>query len=293
MTGRTRYEIEHVSRYFYTAPVRDCVMSLCLKPRDDSRQRLLSFEAATLPESPLNSEMDCFGNTKHVLNVHRKHDRLAITAQSTVEIAPAASLPSSLGIQAWEEIGSWGESLIHWDFTHASALARPSPALDEFVESARIERGDDPLEALLRLSDTLYRSFQYVPGSTSAVSPIEHILESRRGVCQDYAHVMTAIARSWGVPTRYVSGYLYVTGRAGEQAPETATHAWVECLLPDVGWMGLDPTNQTLADERHARIAVGRDYSDVSPTRGVLLGGGESTLEVDVRMRRLTGPASP
>ena len=292
MTGRTRYEIEHVSRYFYTAPVRDCVMTLCLKPRDDSRQRLLSFEAATVPESPLNSEQDCFGNTKHVLNIHREHDRLEIIAHSTIETAPAASLPDSLGAQAWDEIELWRGSLSHWDFTHASTLAQPSPALAAFVEGARIERGDDPLETLLRLSDTLYRSFQYVPGSTSAVSTIEHILEAGRGVCQDYAHVMIAIARSWGVPTRYVSGYLYVTGRAGEQAPETATHAWVECLLPDVGWIGFDPTNQTLADERHARIAVGRDYSDVSPTRGVLQGGGESTLEVNVRIRRLNSAAA-
>ncbi len=293
MTGPTRYEIEHVSRYLYTAPVRDCVMSLCLKPRDDSRQRLLSFEAATAPPSPLNGELDSFGNTKHVLNIHREHDRLEITARSTVETAPAASLPDSLGAEAWEEIRSWSESFMYWDYTHASAMTRPSPTLAAFVDRLRIEQVDDPLETLLRLSDTLYYSFQYVPGSTSAVSSIEHILESGRGVCQDYAHVMIAIARSWGVPTRYVSGYLHVTGKAGEQAPETATHAWVECLLPDVGWMGFDPTNRTLADERHVRIAVGRDYQDVSPTRGVLQGGGESTLEVDVRMRRLTGQASP
>ena len=293
MTGPTRYEIEHVSRYLYTKPVRDCVMSLCLKPRDDSRQRLLRFEAATAPPSPLNSELDCFGNTKHVLNIHREHDRLEITVRSTVETAPAPPLPDSLDAEAWGEIRSWSESFTYWDYTHASIFARPSPALANFVDRLRIERGDDPLETLLRLSDTLYRSFEYVPGSTSAVSPIEHILESGRGVCQDYAHTMIAIARSWGIPTRYVSGYLHVTGKAGEQAPETATHAWVECLLPDLGWIGFDPTNQTLADERHARIAVGRDYQDVSPTRGVLQGGGESTLAVDVRMRRLAGQASP
>ena len=293
MTGPTRYEIEHVSRYLYTAPVRDCVMSLCLKPRDDSRQRLLRFEAATAPPAPLNGELDCFGNIKHVLNVHREHDRLEITSRSTVEIAAAASLPNFLGADAWGEIRAWSESFTHWDYTHASALARPSPALAAFVDRLSIARGDDPLETLLRLSDTLHHSLQYVPGSTSAISPIEHILESGRGVCQDYAHVMIAIVRSWGVPARYVSGYLHVTGKAGEQAPETATHAWVECLLPDLGWIGFDPTNQTLADERHARIAVGRDYQDVSPTRGVLQGDGQGRLEVDVRMRRLAGPASP
>ena len=125
---------------------------------------------------------------------------------------------------------------------------------------------------------------EYVPGSTSAISPIDHILESGRCVCQDYAHVMIVIARSWGVPTRYVSGYVHVS-ETGKQTPESASDAWVECLLPDLGWVGFDPTNRSLADERCVRIAVGCDHQDVSPTRGVLVGGGESSLEVSVRMR--------
>ncbi len=284
MDGSARYEIEHVSRYLYTAPVRHSVMSLCLQPRDDLGQRLRHFAVSTDPPAPLNGETDCFGNTKHVLNIHREHEALEITTRSTVETAPAAALPASLGAGAWEELRSWRESFAHWDFTHASALARPSAALTAFMDRLGIEPAGDPLAALLRLSDTLHHSFQYVPGTTSAVSPIEHILESGRGVCQDYAHVMIAIARSWDVPARYVSGYMYVT----HQAPETATHAWVECRLPDLGWIGFDPTNQSLADGRYVRIAVGRDYQDVAPTRGVLLGGGDSRLEVDVRMRAIS-----
>ena len=206
---------------------------------------------------------------------------LEVTTHCTVETAPAAALPASLGDDAWEALRSWGQSLTYWDFMHASAVARPSAALTAFMERLAIAPAGDPLVSLLRLSDTLYDRFEYVPGITSAVSPIEHILETGRGVCQDYAHVMIAIVRSWGVPARYVSGYMYVT----DQAPETATHAWVECRLPDLGWVGFDPTNRRLADARYVRIAVGRDYQDVAPTRGVLLGGGESELEVDVRMQ--------
>ncbi len=276
-----RYEIEHVSRYRYTAPVRRCVMSLCLRPRDDRGQRLLHFEIKTAPPASLSYETDAFGNTKHVLNVHREHEVLEVTTHCTVETAPAAALPGSLGADAWEAVRSWGQSLTHWDFMHASAVARPSAALTAFMERLAIAPAGDPLVSLLRLSDTLSDSFEYVPGVTSAVSPIEHILETGRGVCQDYAHVMIAIVRSWGLPARYVSGYMYVT----DQAPETATHAWVECRLPDLGWVGFDPTNRRLADARYVRIAVGRDYQDVAPTRGVLLGGGESELEVDVRMQ--------
>ena len=272
MAGPVRYEIEHVSRYLYTSPVRHCVMSLCLKPRDDPGQRLLHFQVSTAPPARLNGETDSFGNTKHIINIHQEHEALEIITHSTVETAPAAALPVSLGADAWEELRSWRESLVHWDFMHASALARPSAALTAFMDRLGIEPDGDPLAALLRLSDTLHHSFQYVPGITSAISPIEHILESGRGVCQDYAHVMIAIARSWGVPARYVSGYMYVT----HQAPETATHAWVECRLPGLGWIGFDPTNRSLADERYVRIALGRDYQDVAPTRGILLGGGDS-----------------
>ena len=124
-----------------------------------------------------------------------------------------------------------------------------------------------------------------MPGATTAASTIEDILTTRRGVCQDHAHAMIGIARSWGIPTRYVSGYMHVTGLPGEIVPETATHAWVECLLPDLGWFGFEPTNAGIADERHVRIAVGRDYLDVSPTRGVLIHGEPSTLEATVKMQ--------
>ena len=285
MRDTALYEIEHVSRYLYSSPVRHCVLSLCLKPRDDADQRLLRFDVATVPPAPLNSETDFFGNTKQVLNIHQEHEMLEITARSTVERMRAASLPDSMGADAWDEIRSWKESFSYWDFTHDSAFARPSPALTAFVDELGIKAGGDPLETLLHLSDTLHRSFQYAPGSTSVVSPIEHILESRQGVCQDYAHVMIAIARSWHVPSRYVSGYLYMDDQGSERAPQTATHAWVECCLPDLGWIGFDPTNRCLADERHVRVAIGRDYQDVAPVRGVFVGGGESRLEVDVRVR--------
>jgi transglutaminase-like putative cysteine protease len=279
-----QYEIKHVSRYRYASPARQCVMLLCLKPRDDRGQRLFRFEIETKPQAFLNGETDCFGNTRHVLNVHREHEALEITVHSKVEPMPFTPLPSRLGAGAWQEIDSWKASFTHWDFTHPSELTKSSPALANFVDRNGIKREDDPLKDLLRLSNTLHSSFHYAPGSTSAASPIEDILKSGRGVCQDYVHVMVAIARSWGIPARYVSGYLHDTGLSSEEARENATHAWVECLLPELGWVGFDPTNRSFADERHVRIAVGRDYQDVSPTRGVRQGGGDTQLEVDVRM---------
>ena len=282
MTGAVHYEIEHLSRYSYTAPVQQCVMLLCLEPRKDRGQRLLDFEIETQPPANLNRETDCFGNTRHLLDLHQTHQILEITTRSTVEVASAPPLPAHLHTNAWEEIRSRRESCAEWDFTQPSALVRPSPALDEFVARHGIAPMDDPLASLLQLSHTLHDCLQYIPGSTTTESPVEHIIETGRGVCQDYAHLMLAIARSWGIPARYVSGYL----NPGEQAPSNATHAWVECRLPALGWVGFDPTNQSFAGEGgKVHIAVGRDYRDVSPTRGVLQGGGESHLEVDVRVR--------
>ena len=285
MSPQVLYEIEHVSRYQYSSPVRHCVLSLCLQPRDDAQQSLLRFDVETNPPAPLNSETDIFGNTKQVLNIHRQHEGLEVITRSMVELVQAAPPAHSLGTDAWEEIRSWMGSFVHWDFTHPSALARPSSLLTAFIDRSAIEAGSDPLDSLLALSDTLYDSFQYVPGSTSVISPMEHILESRQGVCQDYAHVMIAIARSWHIPARYVSGYLYMDDPGGQGVLPTATHAWVECLLPGLGWIGFDPTNRCLADERHIRVAVGRDYQDVAPVRGVFIGGGEARLDVDVRVR--------
>ena len=138
---------------------------------------------------------------------------------------------------------------------------------------------------------TLHASFRYEPGSTAVDSPIEQILETGRGVCQDYSHVMIAIARSWGIPSRYVSGYLHREGAPGEQTPAGASHAWAEFLLPGLGWVGFDPTNDTRADHRHVRVAAGRDYADAAPTRGAVFGGGESRLEVRVTVAESDEPA--
>ena len=280
----TAYEVEHVSRYRYSSPARHCALSLCLTPREDARQRLLGSEIVTNPEAPQNSETDSFGNTRQVINIHREHQLLEIAARSSVELGPFAPVPDALDFGAWGRIHSWKDDLHYWDFTRPSAFCRPSPALAAFLHEFAIETGADPLQSLVQLCDTLHRSFQYLPGSTTVVSPIEHILETRQGVCQDYSHVMITIARSWGIPARYVSGYLYVDNQGSDAPTQTASHAWVECLLPGLDWVGFDPTNRCLASVRHVRVGVGRDYQDVPPVRGIFLGSGHTQLEVDVRV---------
>lgn len=270
-------------------------MSLCLRPLDGARQEVLGFGITTSPPGRLTTEIDPFGNTRHVLTVNETHDTLEVVSVSTVEVTPSTPLPQSIGPEAWEVVRSWSTDLDLWQFTHPSPGAGPTPALAGFVSETGIGPGSDPLTDLLALASALNDTFDYVAGSTSVDSPIDEILASRRGVCQDYAHVMIAIARSWGVPTRYVSGYLHV-----EDAPDgatgpasTATHAWVECRLPQLGWVEFDPTNRILTDHRYVRTAVGRDYRDVPPTRGVVEGGANSGLDVDVRVTRLADAQPP
>ena len=285
-----RYLIEHVSRYRYASRASGCTMSLRLRPLEDSRQRLLAFAMETEPSSDLECIRDAFGNAHHLFTLYQEHDALTITARSTVELRPADPRPTGLAPDTWDTVRNWTDRFDLWEFTHPSALARPTPALDAFVSELALAPLEDPLSSVTALSDTLHAAFTYAPGATTAQSPIEHILTSRRGVCQDYAHVMIAIARSWAIPARYVSGYLHVTGDDHPPSPGNAMHAWVECLLPGLGWIGFDPTNRGFAD-RHIRVAVGRDYRDVSPTRGVRLGGDEAELTVHVSVRSDGVPA--
>ena len=280
-----RYHVEHVSRYRYDTPARSCVMSLCLRPRDDRGQSLHEFGIRTQPAAALNPQTDCFGNTHHVFSLHREHDALHIMTRSDVRSAVPAPPPSALDRDAWLEVRSWAHAFELWDFASPSALTRPSPALTAFIEQHQVVPAEDPLTDLRRLSRTLYRVFRYAPGATTVESTTEHILRTGRGVCQDYAHVMIAIARCWGLPSRYVSGYLDDAGVNAETP--VGTHAWVECLLPGVGWLGFDPTNDALVDAQYIRVGVGRDYRDISPTRGVRHGGGRTELEVDVAVRRI------
>jgi transglutaminase-like putative cysteine protease len=135
----------------------------------------------------------------------------------------------------------------------------------------------------------IYARFEYSPKSTRVDSPIDDALESRRGVCQDFAHIFIAVARRLGVPTRYVSGYLFHDPTRVDRSTDGASHAWAECLLPDAGWVGFDPTNDAIADQRHIRVAVGRDYADVPPTRGVYKGASAVRSELSVAVR--VGPA--
>ncbi len=175
-----------------------------------------------------------------------------------------------------------------FDYLRPHGFVQVTEALRAFMDKHDIDdlRRRDPFSAVQALCDTIYKAFEYQPGVTDADSPIDLALEAGRGVCQDFAHVMLAVCRAWGVPARYVSGYLFTDREAGDRSDPDATHAWVEVFLPSYRWVGFDPTNNVMTGERHVAVAVGRDYSDVTPSRGVYKGDSESHLAVGVSVRR-------
>ena len=278
-----RYTIEHRIRFEYDAPVRAEVMTLHLCPLRDRIQVVRSFSVRTDPDGPLFEFIDPFGNAAHFLDRARVHEQLEIVARSSAEVGPVPPAPERLAAGGWEELREARNDVDLWPMLHASEYVRPSPALERFIAAHRLAPGDDPLASARELRAKLFRIFEYVPGITTAQSPIESILETGRGVCQDYAHVMATILRKWGIPCRYVSGYL---APVEENVTTGESHAWVEGWFPGVGWLGFDPTNDTEGDERHVRVAVGRDYADVPPTRGVFLGIARSRLETEVVIER-------
>lgn len=281
-------EVRHVTQYHYAEPVRESVMEVWMQPQKGARQRLVSFELELDPPAQLFSYADAFGNAVYHFDVPQPHDRLSIIARSAVETQAPAPLPDQLDMGEWDRLRSDFVRGENFDFLRHHGFAVETDALREFVLEREIDRlrTRDPLTALHMLSTIIYEAFEYEPGVTDAESAIDHALLARRGVCQDFAHIMIAICRSWGVPARYVSGYIFTDRQSGDRSDPDATHAWVEVFLPSTRWIGFDPTNNVMVGERHVAAAVGRDYNDVPPSRGVYKGEAESQLAVGVSVRR-------
>jgi transglutaminase-like putative cysteine protease len=279
------YTISHVTRFSYEAPISESVMEARMQPRSDARQRCLHFGLKTSPAARVLMYQDHDGNIVHHFGIPGRHSRLVLTAEALIECVPGAALPEALDPAAWAELDALVESGAQWDSLAPSTFATPTPLLHELARTIELKRGADPLTTMKWLMGEMFRRFEYRPASTRVDSPIDVALRARQGVCQDFAHIFIALGRELGVPCRYVSGYLFHNQDPATRSSDGATHAWVEALLPGLGWTGFDPTNDLVADERHIRVAVGRDYADVPPTRGVFKGVSAVRSELSVGVR--------
>jgi transglutaminase-like putative cysteine protease len=285
------YSIRHITRFRYDAPVRESVMELRMQPRSEGPQTLRSFQISTNPRAQLYAYTDYLGNAVYHFNVLRQHEELRIETQALVEMAPHRELAESADHLEWDRYNRYNLSAEHFDLLEASKFVHMSAPLAQFMKAHEIEKPTgDALSALKQLNKTIHDSFDYVQGVTEVHSPIDDALKAKSGVCQDFAHMMIAIARHWGVPSRYVSGYLHHRQKGQDRSGDDATHAWVEAYLPSMGWIGFDPTNDILAGDRHIRVAVGRDYADVPPTRGTFKGGAETELAISVSVQPTQAP---
>jgi transglutaminase-like putative cysteine protease len=290
------YSIHHLTKFRYTVPVSESIFELRMQPRSEGAQHCLNFKLQVKPRTNVFSYRDYLGNIVHHFNVPGQHRQLIITAEALVDVQSPASIPESLGPNSWEDLAADIAGIDLWEMLTPSQFVHTTPALMEFSEELGLgigtqDRDRDPLQTVLALNLALHAALAYVPKSTRVDSPIDDALNNRQGVCQDFAHIMLALARQRGIPARYVSGYLF--HRNEDQSTGGATHAWVEVWMPRLGWIGIDPTNNVLAGERHVRTAVGRDYADVPPSRGVFKGDAEGELTVAVRVSLSDAPPPP
>jgi transglutaminase-like putative cysteine protease len=280
------YAIRHFTSYRYSQQVWQSMMEVRMHPRSESNQRCFVFQLSVNPRARIFGYRDYYGNQVHHFDLPSRHGQLTIISDALVNIDAQPSVPDFMEYQKWAELEEMVEKEDHWDMLMPSRFARSSPELEELASEigANERKRRSPLAFLQDISSGIYHSFSYVKKSTAVNSPIEVALRSRRGVCQDFAHIMIAIVRNARIPCRYVSGYLYHSTDTQHPLAEGATHAWVEALLPGIGWLGFDPTMNRLAGEKHIRTAIGRDYADVPPTMGVMKGKADTQLKVRVRV---------
>jgi transglutaminase-like putative cysteine protease len=280
------YAIRHFTRYRYTRPVWQSMLEVRMHPRSENHQRCFTFRLSVNPRARIFSFVDYLGNQVHHFDLPSHHREVTIIADALVNIDAPAPLPESLSVESWTELRRMIDEDDHWQMLMPSHYARGCPQLDELARQLEVREpaGRDPLTLVRHISARIHGAFDYVRKSTAVNSPIEVSLASRQGVCQDFAHIMTALVRGLGIPCRYVSGYLFHDEAHHDRSAEGATHAWVEALLPEIGWVGFDPTNDLIAGSRHIRTAIGRDYADVPPTLGTMKGRTETELQVRVRV---------
>lgn len=276
------FSVSHTTTFRYDPAVRESIMELRLQARSDGDQRCLSFTLKVDPVANVMQYNDFLGNTVHHFDIAAAHTQLTVSAQSSVEVqAVSVPLPSDCG--DWSDLDATVANGDYWEMLLPSHFARSTPALEELAKTLACERHGNPLQLLTELNTAIYTLFAYVPNSTKVDSPIDEALKTRQGVCQDFAHIMIALVRRLSVPCRYVSGYMFHRDEnEKDRSLEGASHAWVEALVPRLGWVAFDPTNNLVGGDRHIRVAIGRDYADVPPTRGVYKGDAQSELSVSV-----------
>ncbi len=272
-----KWEILHRTQYAYAAPVRESFNEVRLQPFSDEGQTVDHFLLKVLPAARLRHHRDFYSNVVHHFEITEPHSSLLIESQLSVTTKPRPLLAENETPWPLARIGEAARESRMFDFLQESRFVELSPEVWRLAVDATLTV-TDTWQAARALMGFVHAQLKYEPSSTTVHTHMRDVLRDKRGVCQDFAHVMIGLCRVLKIPALYVSGYL-----ATETA--SATHAWVEVLIPGVGWRALDPTHNRPADETYIKIAVGRDYADVPPVTGNYKGTTNRTMTVDVNIR--------
>ena len=293
-----RYRVYHETLFAYSDPVDLGSHMVHLGPRALAHQRVISASITAEPvPSRITVARDYFGNDVRWLFVDHPHDEFSVLLEAEVDVLfPPA--PNAWSTPLWEIVAAAarrgdGASSAAAEFAFPSEMAPADPAVGAHA-AISFPPGRPILDGLLDLTARINTEFAFRPGVTTIHTPVERVLAQRAGVCQDFTHLMIAGLRALGLPARYVSGYLRTRPPPDKVARRGAdqSHAWVGCWLgPEHGWVDLDPTNNLIVSDEHLVLAWGRDYGDISPVRGVILGGGEHTATVSVTLEPMAGTA--
>lgn len=282
------FDVSHRSTYAYGKPVLQSEHLVHMTPRPGPRQSVHRHSLLIEPAPSSNITLiDYFGNPTSILAIEDEHDELIIHARSTVEVV-ATELPMGALSAAWEQVAArarrnGGLDIAVLQFTSTS---RHTKVVPEAIDYARpsLAPGRPILEAAMDLTRRIYTDFKFDSTATDISTPVSHVLQERRGVCQDFAHLALTCLRAFGLPARYVSGYLLTYPPPGMEKLQgaDASHAWISVWAPEAGWVDFDPTNGIIPTNEHITLSWGRDYDDVSPISGVLLGGSRQKMTVAV-----------
>lgn len=304
------FHIVHTTEYEYSEPAVESYTELRVRPRNTLKQTVEQHFTEVEPRVPLEDFEDYFGNRVECLSVPFRHKRLSVTSRSAVHTRETKDALSGLDLTLSEAVHlAFPQRRQLYDFLQPSKHCHFCPEVEALA--AELLPNTRPFnEAILGLNAFLKNEFTYQPGVTDVSTPIAQVINTRQGVCQDFAHVVIALLRCAGLPARYVSGYIETDAAAARSEDDlrrgvdrdleadtedpaeqalvgaTASHAWVEVHTPNGHWVGLDPTNNQMESERHVQIGVGRDYHDVPPLRGVFKGAKRQLLSVQVSVRR-------
>ncbi|PJI38706.1 transglutaminase family protein [Ferrovibrio sp.] len=289
-----KYRLRHTTSYSYSWAVDISHHMLHLALPDLPRQRVKSSHVSTSPTAgPISEQRDHFGNRVSCLTLEESHTRFDVELRAEIEV-DAFTPPEASTTPEWESIrdalagDGFPAAVTESEFVHDSPFAQPSDEAIQYALQSFIA-GRPVLAAARDLTQRIFADFRYDPAATEIFTPVAAVMQKRAGVCQDFAHLQIAMLRGLGLAARYVSGYIR-TFRAGDD-PESglrgadASHAWLSVWCgPDHGWIDLDPTNNLICSDEHVTAAIGRDYGDISPVRGVVLGGGPHRIGVAVEL---------